>query len=150
MIPWKLFGLTPRDMSGTLLRVWNQAAVQLQAIAQLQQKYTVPDDQAALLLNWSMLAVAGVLQQPIYAYIAASPKGTANNFWFTSSNFPQGLGNTGTSGQTSAFSLPLNGVLIPPGSDITIVTSFSGGANANQVNIGLGAILIPRGDVAYL
>ncbi len=158
MIPWKYHNLTPRDVSGTLLRDWSQYASIAGTTPGLVQFWTVPADSAALLFTWS---VAGHGQtgppavQPIYAFLTVAHAPIANNPDHFRSYAPfLAYGPTGALAiaNTDGFvSVPLGNILLAPGARISInAVSINLSSTLWTADVSIGAVLIPRGDAAYV
>lgn len=150
MLPWQLFGLTPRDASGTLIRLWNRYQTVSATSANLTVGFNVPADQAALLLHWSISCVAGAGAQPLIAELDVQANQTAAVSFFDTSPFPTGVALTAGTAINGLIGRQLNGIIAGPGSLITINASFTSGVPVNTMTASLGAFLIPRGDMAYV
>ncbi len=151
MIPWKWVNLTPRDQSGTLIRVWNKSAPQVAGGIVGTAQWQVPSDQAALLLNWSAVGqgVAGTLPLEAILTISTDAAVTFTSF-FSQGSFPTSLGNqTSAAGLRGSINVLLGGVLAAPGSFVTIQVAYTA-PGATTSSMAIGAVIIPRGDAAYL
>lgn len=153
MIPWKYHNLTPRDISGKLIRQWNHQKAFTPAVGQLLNGITVPQDNAAVILKWSHSVQGGAGQGPLYGrmIIVQNPNTGGVNEIFSDWSIYLQNSPIVSGGLTIGFiSQACNGIVVGPGCGILMEANFVAGANANQGYWSLGAVLIPVGDMAYL
>lgn len=150
MLPWALFGLTPRDMSGTLLRQFNRQSTITTVGLVHTHTFNIPPDNALVLLQWAVLALGGGAQQPTYAELDLflPTANTANGF--LTAAFPGSLGNPIATGIIGSISTPCQGAIVAPGGKLECNVNFSGGGVANTSSASILGVLIPRGDMAYV
>lgn len=71
--------------------------------------------------------------------------------WGSFASFPVSLGNqTSAAGTKGYVSTPLNGILVPPGYTIEAQVNFTAPLVGVSASASIGAVLIPRGDIAWL
>jgi len=150
MLPWKLFGLTPRDQSGVLIRAWNQQKTNSLAALSITHTFNVPADQALILLNWSVVALGIGTQQPTTTELDFFETQSNAAKGFLAAVFPVSLNNASGTGIYGYINQPVNGVLVGPGSKIECNTAFSQAIFPNTCSVSICGVLIPRGDAAYV
>lgn len=147
MLPWWMFGLTPRDRSGPQLRVFNQWFQDVVLVASSTHDFPVDSEHALILTGWSLdmfTSTAGVTAVTGSLRVIAQPGGQATCN-ITMSIFDQLL--TGTNRDGGDFKQMF--VLCPPGSLIRSVAQWSA-AGTNTVQHSIVGVLIPKGNAAYV
>jgi len=145
MIPFRWWGLTPRDMSGKLIRHWDQAATVSGAATTLQTAWTVPIENAVIISAWGVDARAGAAQTPTFGYLTLTkPAGVAVTF-------PMNLNRVAGLSTPLVLGDTMTGTwLAGPGDEIKLSATFNAGGVANLALFALEAMMVPRGEVAWL
>ncbi len=146
MLPWKFFGLTPRDMSGELIRTWNKVQqVGVLAGAQPSFSWIVPADRAAVVTGFSCQLVTGG-DQPEGVEMFLDVPGTIVQLLYLNAPMLRMVTTSSTHGLATAACYFIAG----PGQRITLTARTQLNASVQDALFGLAAFLIPRGDATYL
>jgi len=144
MLPWWLYALTPRDQSQPVIRIWNQADTISAFAATVEAVYVVPDEQVAILHNYSVDQRGGAAQTPTFVSVEVTD---GSRVYWRTHRLPQTFAGAPLN---SYVADTLNGMLVPGGYEIHVAGVFQAGAVANTIFTGLGATLIPRGTIQSL
>ena len=145
MIPWGLYNLTPRDASGVLLRVFSRRFTINGTFATVTQGVPVPNEQY-LLVHSIGYKLSSSLSTAIGLDVWESDAAGGNTQAFLSDfiGFVNGGGNT--AGGNTLSGSPL--LIVGPSRVLQLQARFSSAA-AQQVDIGVHGLLIPKGTMAF-
>jgi len=146
MLPWALFGLTPRDMSGELLRAWNfyttiSTAIGLSPAASRQ----VPADRAAIITGVSCSLLTGGDIADNFNVTVNEP-GIAGLSLSLALKFDRSPGSAATRWSAYAPCYFVAG----PNCDIGLAAVTLTNASIQDAVFGMSGFLIPRGDATYV
>jgi len=146
MLPWSLYGLTPRDLSGELLRTWNHIVdAQTLAGSSPGAAFTVPADRVAIITQISSkILLAG--DQPISLDVVVNEPGLAGNSLALS--FPYIRSTTGTHQNFIAGGFVY--FIAGPNTSIDFQLVTSTVLGVQIANFSFAGFLIPRGDATYV
>lgn len=147
MLPWQYFGLTPRDLTGELIRVWNQARTDnVLAGSSPVAQIDVPSERAALITHVSCTAnLAG--DQPIRFVMLIQDLNVPAQTLFTMF-LPlvrsTTLGLNIFTASTDCF------VMAGPSQRIFLQIETNTQLGVQLGDFGMAGFLLPRGDATYL
>lgn len=147
MIPWALFGLTARDLSGELLRNWPQIQSVVTATGLALADFTVPPDKAALISGWSVeFRGAGASYGAIARLQVWTPG--AGTLRLSRAQCPfSALISPIVQNAVNAFG---EHILAGPNELIHMEGQFSTAVAGSVCVLSFSSVLIPRGDAAWL
>jgi len=146
MLPWKFFNLTPRDMSGELIRTFNKTAdSNVLAGSNPSVSFQVPADRVCIVTGCSASFLSGG-DAPEQLQVSVNEVGTAPLSLILAIPMTRAPGLATNNWTSYALTYFIAG----PGTtiDFTIVTATT--ASFQGATFGMSAFLIPRGDATYL
>lgn len=141
--PSWLYQLTQRDLQVTPLEIIHVSATFFEVSAgPIVDLYKVPDGKILLIDNCCVLLTPNALYYPLAVELQKFDPG--QNQLLGAMHFPVPTGTTGAarSGEIG------KGVTVEQGSNLRVLSHFSGGAANNTITAYLNGILIPRGNFA--
>lgn len=147
MLPWFLFGLTPRDRSGPQLRVFNQWFQDVVLVASSTHDFPIDSEHALILTGWSVdmtTSTAGTTAVSASMRVIAQPGGQATCN-ITTTIFDQALAGVLRDGGDFKQMF----VLCPPGSIVRSIAQWNQ-AGTNTVQHSITGVLIPKGNAGYV
>lgn len=143
MLPWKLFGLTPRDASGELLRVVNrQQGGTTGGASEGGLSYTVPAEKYLIITGWGATGAGFAAGTPIGAMLRISYAGLEV---FRMAQRMVAVQNP--SGTFVGYAGMQSWVVARPLSEIVVAVQFNTVAD-HSLTASLTGVLIPKGDMS--